>query len=510
MLKDRKSRAIVLAIVVVMGLLFLAPTIFKGMLPEQWISKPISLGLDLSGGAHLVYEVQTGEAVKNRLQAMANAVRADLRREKIPAIRAIVNPASQIEIVLLSALHLERAKAEIEDSYGELTYIGDSPGDREEVKLLYGIDEAQTDRIGRESIDRALETLRSRVDYYGVSEPLIQKTGENRIMLQMPGVTEVEEIQKLIGSVAQLEFRLVPAVGASSGVVTLRNREGDPVTVEDVALMTGEAVDNARVSVIDGKVEVSLSLTTDGARTFRRITSENVGRQLAIILDSVVYSSPVIREAIPGGQASISGGFTLEEARQLSIVLRAGALPAPLEIVEKRTVGPTLGRESIIKGVEAISIGFVLILIFMAIYYKKSGFVAMGTLALNVFLVMAGLSAFGATLTLPGLAGLALTVGMAVDANVIIFERIREELLNGSSRDSAVHAGFDKAFSAIIDSNLTTMLTGIILYNFGTGPIRGFAVTLTIGVLTTLFCATFVSRLAFDTFQLKSGKSLSI
>lgn len=510
MLKDLKSRFILLAVVVVLGLLFLAPTVFKGKLPEQWISKPISLGLDLSGGAHLVYEVQTAEAVKNRLQSIGNAVRADLRRENIPAIRAVVNQADQIEITLLSALHLERTKTKLEESYKELTYIGEAPGERDEVKLLYGIDQAQIDRIGRESIDRALETLRSRVDYYGVSEPLIQKVGEKRIMLQMPGVTNVEEVQKLIGSVAQLEFRLLPSPGASSGVVTMRSREGDPVTVEDVALMTGEAVDNARVSVIDGKVEVSLSLTTDGARTFRRITSENVGRQLAIILDNVVYSSPVIREAIPGGQASISGGFTLEEARQLSIVLRAGALPAPLEIVEKRTVGPTLGRESIIKGVEAISVGFVLILVFMAIYYKKSGFVAMGSLALNVFLVLAGLSAFGATLTLPGLAGLALTVGMAVDANVIIFERIREELANGSSRDSAVHAGFDKAFSAIVDSNVTTLLTGLILYNLGTGPIRGFAVTLTVGVLTTLFCATFVSRLAFDAFELKKGKGLSI
>jgi preprotein translocase subunit SecD len=235
-----------------------------------------------------------------------------------------------------------------------------------------------------------------------------------------------------------------------------------------------------------------------------------VGRNLAIILDNIVYSSPVIREPIAGGRASISGGFTFEEARDVARVLRAGALPAPLNVMEERTVGPTLGQESIENGIKAILVGFIFITIFMILYYKKSGVVAVISLLLNLLLVLAALSAFGATLTLPGLVGLALTVGMAVDANVVIFERIRDEVRNGSSRDAAVAAGFEKAFSAIIDSNLTTLLTGFILYVFGTGPIRGFAVTLSIGVLTTLYCAIFAAKLAFDYLPLKGRKVLSI
>jgi preprotein translocase subunit SecD len=291
----------------------------------------------------------------------------------------------------------------------------------------------------------------------------------------------------------------------------LKDQQGQPYTVEDPALMTGDAVDDARVDFDqNGQVEVSLRMTSAGADDFSRITSENVGRQLAIVLDGVVYSAPVIRSAITGGQASISGSFTTEEARRLKIVLKAGALPAPLEVLEERTVGPTLGFESVKKGLVAMAIGFVGIALFMVSYYAKSGLVAVFTLLLNAFLMIACLSLFGATLTLPGLAGLALTIGMAVDSNVIIFELIRDEIRNGVSRDLAVHTGFDKAFGAILDSNITTLLAGGILYYFGTGPIRGFAVTLSVGIATTLFCAVFVARLCFDYFELRGKKGLSI
>jgi preprotein translocase subunit SecD len=231
---------------------------------------------------------------------------------------------------------------------------------------------------------------------------------------------------------------------------------------------------------------------------------------LAIILDGIVYSAPVIRDAITGGNASISGGFTIDEARQLKIVLKAGALPAPLEVLEERTVGPTLGKESVKKGLLAMAIGFSVISLFMVAYYLKSGAVAVGTLVMNAVVMVACLSLFGATLTLPGLAGLALTIGMAVDSNVIIFERIRDEIRTGASRNAAVSAGFDKAFGAIFDANVTTLLAGILLYYFGTGAIRGFAVTLSVGVLTTLFCAVFVARLCFDALELKGKQGLSI
>jgi len=305
---------------------------------------------------------------------------------------------------------------------------------------------------------------------------------------------------------------LVPSAATAAGVgtVSMRSKSGDPFVVEDQALMTGDAVADARVDIDQtGQVRVLLKLSPSGAQAFARITSENIGRRLAIILNGVVNSAPTIQSAITGGNAEITG-FDMQEARELKIVLKSGALPAPLEVMEERTVGPTLGLESVKKGLLAMAIGFTGISLFMLWYYGKAGIVAVGTLVLNGLLMLGCLSLFGATLTLPGLAGLALTIGMAVDSNVIIFERIRDEIRNGSGRDLAVHTGFDKAFGAIFDSNITTLLAGAILYYFGTGAIRGFAVTLSIGIATTLFCAVYVARLCFDYFELKGKQGLSI
>ena len=280
--------------------------------------------------------------------------------------------------------------------------------------------------------------------------------------------------------------------------------------VEDQTVMTGDAVSDARVDIDqNGQVRVLLKLSPLGTQTFARVTAENIGRRLAIVLNGVVNSAPTINSAITGGDAEITG-FNMDEARELKVVLKSGALPAPLEIMEERTVGPTLGLESVKKGVLAMVIGFTAIALFMVIYYVKSGMVAVVTLALNAVLMIGCLSLFGATLTLPGLAGLALTIGMAVDSNVIIFERIRDEIRSGVSRDLAVHTGFEKAFSAIFDANVTTLLAGTLLYYFGTGAVRGFAVTLSIGIVTTLFCAVYVARLCFDYFELKGKKGLSI
>lgn len=509
MFTDLKKRIVVFVLVVLAALLFLAPTAlkehFRGV---AWISRPISLGLDLSGGVHLVYEVQAREAVKSRLQGTGNSLRSVLREQKVPVARATLNDRGQLEFTLMSDRMEQRAKDIIAENNREISFQGrELEGER--VKLQFGFSEPQAAKIEEEAVTQAIETLRNRVDQFGVAEPVIQKVGTRRILLQMPGVSDIDSVKKVVGSVAKLEFRLVPTSSAISGV-TIKDRSGSPVRVEDQALMSGDAVADARVSIMETGVEVALTLTGEGSRTFGRITSDNVGRQLSIILDGVQYSAPVIREAIRGGHASISGGFTMQEARQLAVVLRAGALPAPLAVMEERTVGPSLGAESIRKGVVSILIGFALIVVFMACYYRKSGVVAVFSLALNLVLLLACLSAFGATLTLPGLAGLALTVGMAVDSNVIIFERIRDELRNGSSRDAAVRGGFDKALSAIMDSNLTTLLSAALLYWFGTGPVRGFAVTLAVGIVTTVFCATFVSRLAFDSLQLKGKQGLSI
>jgi preprotein translocase subunit SecD len=526
---DIKQKAIVLAAVVLAALLFLYPTLWvvgKNVMGKEvtaqekmelnWLSKPISLGLDLSGGVHLLYRVLSDEAVVGRLQVKANTLRSDLRKQKIAVTRAQVSDSGEIEIHLFSARHAETAKNIIAEEHESLDFVGQSELESGRPVLRYRISEKETQEIKVKSILQAVETLRNRVDEFGVAEPLIQRVGAgpgaDRILLQMPGYHDIEAVKKVVGRVARLEFRLLPRPGSSEPTVDLKDREsGASIKVEELVQLTGEYVDDARVSLDQrGQREVLVSFTSEGRRIFGKVTGDNVGRQLAIILDGEVYSAPKIQEPIRGGHCSITGGFSTEEARELMIVLRAGALPAPLEVMEERTVGPSLGAESIRKGLTAILISFALVIVFMIAYYRKSGAVAVSTLLLNVVLVVAALSAFGATLTLPGLAGLALTVGMAVDANVIIFERIREEIRNGSSRDAAVAAGFDKALSAIVDSNLTTLLAGVILYYFGTGPIRGFAVTLSIGIITTIFCATFVARLAFDLMPLRSGKELSI
>lgn len=506
-----KNRAIIVGAAIVVAILLLLPTVFKEAFKDtKWLSKPIALGLDLSGGVHLVYQVQTREAVKSRLSTTANAIRSELRTAKIAVTRARVNDQNQIELTLLSSNRADQAKQIVAEKFRDVTFV-DAPVDGGSVRLIYGVTPENVTKIERESVTQAIETLRNRVDQFGVAEPVIQRIGLDRILLQMPGVSDINAVKRVVGSVAKLEFRLVPVGESLGNAVTLYDRQKNPIRVEDQSLMGGDAVDTAHVAVLDGQVEVMLNLTAEGGRTFGRITSENVGRSLAIILDGVVYSSPVIRDRITGGRATISGGFTLEEARELSIVLKAGALPAPLTVMEERTVGPSLGKESIEKGILAIIVGSAAVFLFMAVYYGKAGVVAIGALVLNLLLVVALLSAFGATLTLPGLAGLALTVGMAVDSNVIIFERIRDELRNGVSRDAAVLGGFDKAYTAIFDANLTTLLSALILYYFGTGPVRGFAVTLSIGVVTTVFCAVFASRLAFDLCKLSGrDKPLSI
>ena len=525
MTANLKTRLIIFGVVILIGLLFLFPTIkvtakklsglpvsSEEMLSKSWISRPIALGLDLSGGVYLVYEVQAREAVISRMQSSANAIRDALRREKVPVTKAAVNAKGEMQITLLSEQQVEKAKTLIEENYKTLIFRGKSTEDGR-VQLVYGMAEGEAAAIERSAVSQSVETLRARVDQFGVAEPLIQRVGENRVMLQMPGVQDIEAVKKVVGKVAKLEFRFLPIPGSSTGTIRLKDRMGAEIEVEDVVQMTGDAVQDARADFEhSGQLEVLLTLTSEGGKDFARITGANVGRNLAIVLDGVVYSSPEIRERIAGGRCSITGGFSLEEARQLAVVLRAGALPAPLKIMEERVVGATLGRESIQKGILGSLVGCALIAFFMIFYYRKSGLVAVGVLVVNVFLILAILSAFGATLTLPGLAGLALTVGMAVDASVIIYERIREELRRGSGRDAAVNTGFERALTAVIDANITTLLSAMILYYFGTGPIRGFAVTLSIGILTTIFCASFVSRLAFDYWTLKGrgGEELSV
>lgn len=511
MFRDTFQRMIFIGIAVVAAIACLLPSVLRDKFTKDWPTRPLALGLDISGGVHLVYGVQSSEAVKSRLQSYLNSARSKLREKKIAVARASIGSDRSVSLTLLSDTFVEQAKAVVAEAAPDLKTPIVSAEEGRPV-LTWNISDEVAAKIEREAIEQAVETLRNRVDQFGVSEPLIQRSGENRIILQMPGVSDVNSVKKVVGSVAKLEFRLVPTNRDSTvNTITLKDQSGQSVAVEDPAMMTGDSVDDARVDFDpQGQVEVALQMTASGADDFARISAENVGRQLAIVLDGIVYSAPVIRSAITGGRASITGGFSTEEARRLKVVLKAGALPAPLTVLEERTVGPTLGMEAVSKGLMAMGIGFLGIALFMMFYYRKSGVVAVVTLLLNALLMIASLSLFGATLTLPGLAGLALTIGMAVDSNVIIFERIRDEMRSGSSRDMAVHSGFDKAFGAIFDSNITTLLAGGILYYFGTGPIRGFAVTLSIGIATTLFCAVFVARTFFDHFELKGKEGLSI
>jgi preprotein translocase subunit SecD len=368
------------------------------------------------------------------------------------------------------------------------------------------------------AVDQSLETIRNRIDQFGVSEPVIQREGQQEILIQLPGIQDPERAKEIIGKTALLEFKLVDDtvnvedavkngpppgrqilygyVGKAEGGV---GGEKTPYVVEARTLMTGEYITDARVrpsSQLQGPY-VELILNSTGARLFEQITAANVKRRLAIVLDNRVYSAPVIQERIGGGRASITGSFDIKEARDLAIILRAGALPAPVEIIEERTVGPSLGSDSI-RQAYLFVVGISLVILFMIIYYKGAGVLANVALIFHILFLLAILAAFKAVLTLPGIAGIVLIAGMAVDANVLINERIREELRAGRAPRSAVEAGYQHALPAIIDTNVTTFLSGLILFQFGTGPIKGFAVTLCIGILTTVITAVEMTRIYYD------------
>jgi SecD/SecF fusion protein len=367
----------------------------------------------------------------------------------------------------------------------------------------------------KDAPQRALEVIRNRIDQFGVLEPVIQLQGRNRILVQLPGITDRERAKEIIGRTAHLEFKLVsddpellkramdgePVEGYEITEHMMRDGKTEQLLVRTDAELTGDMLVDATTEFSQqgfGQPYVSLELNSKGADIFADVTGRNVGRRLAVVLDGEVQTAPVIREKIPSGRAQITGNFSVQEAKDIALVLRAGALPAPVHIIEERSVGPALGKDSVEKGIHAIIIGGIGVLAFMAIYYLLAGLIADLALVLNILIITGALSYFGATLTLPGIAGLVLTIGMAVDANVLIFERIREESGLGKSLRAAIHAGYDKAFLTILDANVTTLITALILFQFGTGPVRGFATTLSIGIIASMFTALVVTRLIFD------------
>ncbi len=504
--------------------IFSSAYLVPALLPEQE-KRPsflpdsrINLGLDLKGGIYLTLGIEVDKAVEISLLQTGRDVASMGGAKGLLMPKPRLLPGDKLELVLT----VPEKRAEFEEFLAKNfpILVTEPPvvvGDR---NLLYlaSFTPAERARVEDMAVSQALTTIRNRIDQFGVAEPDIRKQQDGTIVIQLPGMQSTQRAVAIIGRTAHLEFRLVRSELEGRSILPpdverlpyIEGKSGMQIVVEKEPALTGERVSNAVVQPdreVPGNYYVGISFDRRGEELFGKFTSENVGKQLAIVLDGKVYSAPVIRQAIYG-DASISGTFSLEGASDLALVLRSGSLPAPVKVLEERTVGPSLGAESIERGVTAAVIGGLAIAVFMAIYYGMSGLVANAMLVLDVGLILAGLAGFGATLTLPGIAGIVLTLGMAVDANVLVFERIREELDKGLTPKAAVDAGFSRAMLAITDSNVTTAIAAALLYQFGTGPVRGFAVTLLLGIVISMFTAIFVSRIIFDIWMGKPGRKL--
>lgn len=509
------------AIIVISAVLISAVLVIPTFNPDIWPHKQINLGLDLQGGMHLVMQVDTDKAVENRTERLVSGIREELKEKRIRYKSVVKSGISKIDVVIDDKNEADNFSDFLKKNFQELS-IEKTALENNQNKFILRMKDEELKNIKKLSVAQALETIRGRIDEFGVSEPDIRKQGENRILIQLPGIEDPQRAKNLIGKTAQLEFKLVdekadidnlPMTSEIAYQISDTQNTKVPFVLKKRTLLTGEYLTDARVN-FDTQFNdpyVSIEFNAKGARIFDQITGDNIHKRLAIVLDGKVYSAPVIQDRISGGRAQITGNFTVEEARDLAIVLRAGALPAPVKIVEERTVGPTLGADSINKGLLSMAVGGALVIIFMGIYYNLAGLIANFALVVNILLIGAGLAAFQATLTLPGIAGMILTIGMAVDANILIFERIREELRLGVSTYAAISNGFERAALTIMDANITTLIVAVVLFQFGTGPVKGFAVTLTLGILSSLFTALFVSRVIFDyIYSGKGTKKLSI
>lgn len=542
---------------------------FEAALPSWAPKKRINLGLDLQGGVHLVLGVDLDKAVKDKVARRADELRTWATERKL-AFRSIqANRADEtVAVGFANATDADGFARAADEYFGDMRTSGGGNA------RTFAFTREAIAQFRQNAVDQALRTIRNRVDKWGVSEPTIARRGDAGILVQLPGFKDPEKAKDLLGRTAQLEFKIVAdgqgadavdslgalppgiARGTDGSQVFLQSSDqialqdfvagkapeglefaigrlesnagpGQPTLYRTYTLLsktelTGDRLTDARPNVDQsglggGRPYVSLTFDTEGAREFERLTGENIGRRLAIVLDGTVDSAPVIQAKIAGGNAQITLGGSknfnqiLAEANELSLVLRSGALPAPVTVFEERTVGASLGPELIRQGSLAAVVGLVLVMLFMVVYYKASGLIADLALALNGVLILAVLAVVGATLTLPGIAGFILTLGMAVDANVLINERIREELRAGQTAKAAVSLGYGKAFSTILDANLTTLIAGFVLLQYGTGPIRGFAVTLIIGLIASMFTAIVVTRLITDArIRGRAGEKVSV
>ena len=474
-------------------------------------SSLVNLGLDLRGGAHLLAEVRTADVHSQRIKSLWPDVRDVLRQKRSDigtirlqdsspgTLRVKISRPEAMQIALEAVGTLSKPVVSLAQAGAEDLKIS-SDGD----DLLISLSDAEVLATDERTMRQSLEIIRRRVDEVGTREPTIQRQGADRILIQVPGIGSATELKALIGTTAQLTFQAVIGKNSSPGpsstfgtqVLPSLDEEGMFYTLESAAVVTGEQLVDAQPSFDqNGRPAVNFRFNPTGARKFGDYTAENIGSPFAIVLDQEVISAPVIQSHIPGGSGIITGNFTVEESTNLAILLRAGALPAGLEFLEERTIGPELGADSIKAGKLACVVAFAAVLAFMFLSYGMFGLFANVALVINVFLIFGLLSAIGATLTLPGIAGIVLTIGMAVDANVLIFERIREEIKLNKGPARAIELGYEKALSAIIDANITTFITAVILFAIGSGPVRGFAVTLGLGIITSVFTAIFVTRL---------------
>lgn len=489
-------------------------------------ASPMYLGLDLRGGVHFMLQVDMQAALTKKAESLAGDIRSGFR-EKNVRHGGITRNGQTIEIRFRDAATVEAAKRVILDQFPDLITVESADGT--EFKMVASIKPVSARTVQDQALKQNITTLHNRINELGVAEPVIQQQGLDRIVVQLPGVQDTAKAKDILGRTATLEIRMVDEGAEARSAETgngpvpfgserFLERNGQAVIVKKQVILTGENLTDAQPGFDSQTQEAAVHLTLDakGARIFRDVTRESIGKRMAILLfekgKGEVVTAPVIRSEIGGGRVQISGRMTTMEAADTALLLRAGSLAAPMEIIEERTIGPSLGAENIAKGFNSVTWGFVAVSIFMCAYYMLFGVISSISLAFNLLLLVAVLSMLQATLTLPGMAAMALVLGMAIDANVLINERVREELRNGASPQAAIHAGYDRAWATIIDSNVTTLIAGMALLAFGSGPVRGFAVVHCLGILTSMFSGVFFSRGVVNLWygRQKKLKSVSI
>ncbi len=480
----------------------------------EWLrslgAKPMYLGLDLRGGVHFLMQVDMKAALSKAAERFVGDFRSALRKERISYV-GVTREGEVVQVRFNSDAELGKARAIITKEYPNLTLTESTDGEEKILKASLSLVEQK--HIQDFAIKQNIQTLHNRINELGVAEPIIQQQGVDRVVVQLPGVQDTAKAKEIIGRTATLEIRMVDEEKTDSvtmenalkgqapmGDEVYKDREGRPILVKKNVVLTGDYITDAGPGVDgqSGRSTVNVTLDGRGARIFQQVTRENVGKRMAILLiekgSTEVVTAPVINGEIGGGRVQITGMANTQEATDISLLLRAGALAAPMDIIEERTVGPSMGQDNINRGMHSTMWGFAAIAVMMMIYYMAFGVVSVAALAINLLLLVAILSMLQATLTLPGLAAIALALGMAIDANVLINERVREELRNGNTPQASIHAGYDRAWDTILDSNVTTLIAGLALFMFGTGPIKGFAVVHVLGILTSMFSAVLVSR----------------